>query len=309
METNRTRQIKLRHLSAFVEIVKHGSLKAAANHIHLSQSAISKTLQDLEKILGTELLRRDRGGIELTREGRVFRQFAEQGLAALSHGIESIDAISTRHGTPLRIGCLPSVAASVLPDVILNFATLSPATPLVVEDGRIENMLDRLRSNELDLVLGRMARPETMKGLSFTQLYSEQVVFVAAPDHPLVDATDVRALQSGFTLYPPVGAAIRSSVDQFMITQGANDWPNRLETVSCPFGRAMTLGPARPVWIISQGVVAQDIDVGRLVRLPIDTNSMAGPIGIMARSEEDPMPATRLFRRSLLEMSTTNPAP
>jgi LysR family pca operon transcriptional activator len=306
METNKLRQIKLRHLSAFVEIVKHGSLKAAANRIHLSQSAISKTLQDLEKILGTELLLRDRGGIELTREGMVFRQFAEQGLAALSHGIESIDAVSAGRGTSLRIGCLPSVAASVLPDVILKFTTLSPSTPLIVEDGRIENMLDRLRSNELDLVLGRMAHPETMKGLSFTQLYNEQVVFVAAPDHPLADATDVRALQSGFTLYPPVGAAIRPSVDQFIIAQGAGDWANRLETVSGPFGRAMTLGPARPVWIMSQGVVARDIEAGRLVRLPIDTSSMAGPIGIMARSEEDPMPSIRLFRQALLTMSTSN---
>lgn len=303
METNKLRQIKLRHLSAFVEIVKHGSLKSAAAHINLSQSAISKTLQDLEDILGTDLLTRDRGGIELTREGAVFRQFAEKGLAAIGHGIESIDAVSAGRGTPLRIGCLPSVAADVLPDVILSFAKLSPSTPLVVEDGRIENMLDRLRSNELDLVLGRMARPETMNGLSFTPLYNEQVVFVVAPDHPLAGTTDLQAVQISLTLYPPVGAAIRPAVDRFMITQGITEWPNRLETVSGAFGRAMTLGSARAVWIISQGVVARDIDAGRLVPLPIDTSGMAGPIGIMARSEEDPMPAIRLFRQTLLAMN------
>lgn len=302
METDKLRQIKLRHLSAFVETVRYGSLKAAAEHINLSQSAISKTLQDLESILGAELLTRNRGGVELTREGAVFRQFAEQGLVALSHGVSSIDAISAGRSTPLRIGCLPSVAADFLPDAIAEFTTLSPTTPLTIEDGRIEDMLERLRANALDLVVGRMAQPNVMAGLSFTPLYNEQVVFAVAADHPLAGTTDLNALQSTLTLYPTTGAAIRPAVDRFMFAHGFGEWPNRLETVSGAFGRSMTLGPARPVWIISHGVVAKDINAGRMVPLPIDTSSMDGPIGIMARSEEDPAPALRLFRQSLLAL-------
>ncbi len=82
MESNRLRLIKMRHLSAFVETVRCGSLKAASERIFLTQPAISKTLKDLEVILGVALMRRDRGGIELTREGAVFQQFAEQRFAA-----------------------------------------------------------------------------------------------------------------------------------------------------------------------------------------------------------------------------------
>ncbi len=100
-----------------------------------------------------------------------------------------------------------------------------------------------------------MGRPETMAGLSFTQLFSEQVVFAVAIDHPLAHAT----------------------------------------------GRTMTLGPAAAIWIISKGVVAQDIEAGRMVTLPIDTSTMAGPVGILARSEEDPTPTIRLFLQSILE--------
>lgn len=302
METNKTRLIKLRHLSAFVETIRHGSLKNAAKQINLSQSAISKTLKDLETILGVALLKRDRSGIVLTREGRVFRQFAEQGLASINHGIASIEAISAGQSTPLRIGCLPSVAADLMPDVIQAFTKLSPSTPLVVEDGRIETMLDRLRTNDLDLVLGRLARPESMTGLSFTQLYSEQIVFAVAPTHPLVGTSDLDAVQSSLILYPPVGAAIRPAVDQFLIANGMGHWPARLETVSSAFGRSMTLGSAQAIWIISRGVVARDIQAGRMVTLPIDTSSMAGPIGVMTRSEEDPLPSIRLFRQSLFEV-------
>ena len=291
----------MRHLSAFVETIRCGSMKLAAERIFLTQPAISKTLKELEAILGAPLLLRDRGGVRLTREGIVFRQFAEQSLAALSHGIASLDALTAGTAAPLRIGALPSVAADLLPDVILSFADLSPTSPVTVEDGPIGALVDRLRSGALDIVVGRMGRPEMMNGLSFTQLYSEQVIFAVSAEHPLAKCNDVRALEDLRVLYPPKGAAIRSLVDRFMIARGIGEWPNRLETVSGSFGRTMTLGPAQAVWIISQGVVARDIAAGRRVAMPIDTSEMAGPVGILARSEDEPTPSMRLFRQALLD--------
>lgn len=300
MESKRAKQIKMRHLSAFVEIVRHGSFKTAAETLNLTQPAISKTLKDLERILQSSLLKRDRGGVELTREGTIFRQFAEQSLAALNHGLTSLDAEDAGAAEPLHIGVLPSVAADLLPDVILRFSELSPASPITVEDGTIGSLIDRLRSGDLNLVIGRFGRPETMTGLSFTQLYSEQVVFAVAPDHPSANCKNVSELGGFRILYPPRGSAIRPLIDRFLITNGVSDWSNRLETVSGAFGRAMTLGPARAIWIISQGVVAQDVAAGRMVILPIETQEMSGPVGIMARSEEEPTPTVRLFRQALL---------
>jgi LysR family pca operon transcriptional activator len=299
MESIKLRQIKMRHLLAFVETVRGGSLKAAAERIHLTQPAVSKTLKDLEHILGVALLKRGRGGIELTREGAVFRHFAEQSMVSLGHGLAGLDALERGTEAPLRLGALPSVAADLLPDAVIQFAELSPTNPVSVEDGQIGALIDRLRSGDLDLVVGRMGAPERMTGLSFTQLYREQVVFTAAPDHPLAGATDVQALDGATLIYPPEGAAIRPLVDRFMLSHGLSGWTDRLESVSGAFGRTMTLGPARAVWIISHGVVARDIAAGRLVALPIDTSSMAGPVGIMARSEEQPTPAMQLFRQAL----------
>lgn len=300
MEYKQARRIKMRHLSAFVETVKCGSLKAAAASTFVTQPSISKTLKDLEEIIGAPLLNRDRGGVELTREGAIFRQFAEQSLAALSHGLASLDALTAGEGAPLRIGTLPSVAADLLPEAILAFSELSPSTAVTVEDGRIDALLERLRSGDLDLVVGRMGRPEVMSDFSFTQLYSEQVVFAAATDHPLINCSDLNELEKSLILFPPQGAAINPLIERFLIAHGIGKWQNRIETVSGAFGRSMTLGPARAIWIISQGVVARDIAAGRMALLPIDTTEMAGPVGIMARSEEDPTPNIKLFRQALL---------
>ena len=103
MESNSATRIKSRHLASFVEATRSGSLKTAATHLYLTQPAISKALKDLEDILGARLLERGRGGLSLTREGEVFFPFAEQSLAALSHGVASLEAISAGRAAPLRI--------------------------------------------------------------------------------------------------------------------------------------------------------------------------------------------------------------
>jgi LysR family pca operon transcriptional activator len=61
----------------------------------------------------------------------------------------------------------------------------------------------------------------------------------------------------------------------------------------------MTLGALRPVWFISRGVVADDLDAGRLVALDLDMGPTEGAVGIMARSEENPSPLVGLFRGAL----------
>jgi len=125
-------------------------------------------------------------------------------------------------------------------------------------------------------------------------------VFAAAVDHALINCTDLDLLDQSLILFPPKGAAIRPLIERFLIAHGIGKWQNRIETVSGAFGRSMTLGPARAIWVISHGVVASDIAAGRLATLPIDTSEMAGPVGIMARSEEDPTPTIKLFRQALL---------
>lgn len=304
IESNAARRIKLRHLTAFVETVRLASLKAAAKHMGLTQPAITKTLNDLDAIVGTRLLTRSRGGVVLTPEGEAFLPFARQSQAALGHGLSHLARLSGGRVAPLRIGALPSVAAGILPDAVERFAAISPETPLSVQDGAIGALLDMLRSGGLDMVIGRMGSPEEMLGLSFDQLYAERVVFTACPGHSLADCADPAGLHDACILYPPPHAAIRPLVDRYLLARGARLDGQRIETVSEAFARAMTLGPMRPIWIISQGVVARDVRAGRLIELPISSRAMEGPVGVMTRSDDTTSPQGLLFRQLLAGCAT-----
>jgi LysR family pca operon transcriptional activator len=288
------RRIKFRHIQCFVEIVREKSMKRAAERLYLTQPAISKTLKELEDILGAQLLTRSRAGIELTRQGEVFLHFAEMSLASLQQGLDGVRQVDETGKTRLSVGALPSVAARLMPEVAKEFYDLAPSVTLRIVDGPHRFLVDRLRSGALDLVIGRLGAPDSMQGIAFMQLYHERVDFVVRAGHPFLKDPDLKRIGEWPVIYPPEGAAIRPLVERFLIANGVGELPNRLETVSGAFGRVYTR-KSDAIWIISSGVVANEIEDGRLVRLPFDTAMTRGPVGQMTRPDVEPTPAARVF--------------
>ncbi|WP_137701313.1 pca operon transcription factor PcaQ [Marimonas lutisalis] len=292
------RRIKFRHIQCFTEIAREGSLKRAAETLHLTQPAISKTLKELEDILGATLLTRSRAGTSLTRQGEVFLHFARASLASLQQGLDEVHETGTNARARLRVGALPSVAAWLMPPVAREFAALAPDAVLQIIDGPHGYLTDRLRLGELDLVIGRLGPPDMMQGLSFTQLYSEEVAFVTRAGHPLTRDPDLRRIADFPVIYPSRGSAIRPLVERYLAENGIGDLPRRIETVSGAFGRVHTR-QSDCVWIISAGVVTNEIADGHLVRLPFDTAITQGPVGLMSRPEAPSTPAQDIFRLAI----------
>lgn len=295
------RRIKFRHLDAFSAIARARSFKTAAEQLNLTQPAISKTLKELEEILGVVVMERSRAGVSLTPQGEIFLQFAEQSTAALRHGLRSIQATGATAGR-LKIGALPSVASSLLPRAVLAFVAKSPDTLVEIQEGPHHDLTGGLRSGGFDLVVGRLGAPDTMVGLSFQQLYSEEVLIVASPNSPALNVRDFAALNAFRILYPPKASAIRPLVARLLISQGVPLFRNRIETASSAFGCAVTMADPNSVWIISRGVVADEIENGRLVPLKIDMGPTRGAVGIMSRAEEVLSVPTRVFSRLLSEL-------
>ena len=296
------KRIKFRHLDAFSVIARERSLKQAAEVLGLTQPAISRSLKELEEILGASLMDRSRAGVRLTAEGEVFLQFAEQSLGALRQGLRSVQNETAATGR-LRIGALPSVASGLLVRAIKAFGADHPDTLLQIEEGPHHALIGQLRSGALDLVLGRLGRPETMDGLTFHQLYSEEVVVVCRPDSPAAQVKRFEDLASFRVVYPPKATAIRPLIARMLIAKGVALFPDRIETASAAVGRALVRDDPGLAWFITKGVVVDDIASGRLVALDLDLSATLGAVGIMARAEEVPPPAARSFIRCVTRVN------
>jgi len=280
-------RIKFRHLQCFLEVARQGSVVKAADILGITQPAVSKTLKELEDTLQVPLFDRTTRGARLTPFGDVFLRHAGASVAALRQGVDGIAQVRNRGGATVTVGALPTVSAGMIPRAILAYKARAVGTTVRVVTGDNAVLLAALRVGELDLVVGRLAEPEQMKGLAFEHLYTEPVSFVVRPGHPLTRETGF-ALERilGFTvLMPNEGSIIRPSVDRLLLANGIGNVPDRIETVSMPFGRRYVRA-SDAVWIISRGVVAEDIAEGHLSELVIDTAMTNGPVGLTTRTDQ-----------------------
>lgn len=281
-------QIKLRHLTTFIEVARTVSVGKAANILNVSQPAVTRTIRELEETVGVALLEKDGRGIRLTSAGEEFRRHAGASIAALRKGVDAVRLGAMQAAAPLRIGALPTVSARIMPAAVRNFLSESHGGRLKILTGENAVLLEQLAAGELDLVVGRLAAPERMIGLTFEHLYSEQILFVVRPGHPLLaEAPFDLARLAGFTvLMPTATAIIRPFVDRFLIAHGLPDTGARIESVSDSFGRAF-IRDSDAVWIISEGVVANDVAAGHLAALPVDTSETRGAVGLTMRADTE----------------------
>lgn len=297
-------RIKLRHLSCFLEVSAQRSFGKAANRLGLSQPAVSKAIAELEAILGSGLLQRSRGGVFLTPAGEAFRRYAETGMAALRDGFESIGQTTRGEGGLLAIGALPTVANRLVPAALLLAKRQGLAASIRVLTGPNDYLLGQLNAGSLDIVVGRLSEPRLMQGLSFEPLYSDEIAFVVRPNHPLLALQSAAGRLSlhdiaAYTiLFPTPGAIIRPDVERLMLSQGLSRFPDVIETVSPSFGRRYTR-ISDAVWIISRGVVADDLEQAMLVALPVPVDRPTGAVGITTRADRAAGPAFNRLRDAL----------
>ncbi|MDR6100388.1 LysR family pca operon transcriptional activator [Agrobacterium larrymoorei] len=279
-------RIKLRHLQAFVEVARQKSVMRAADSLHISQPAVTKTVRELEDVLGVALFEREGRGIRQTRLGDIFLRHASATMAALRQAVDAVSREAAQTDPPVRIGALPTVSARIMPDAMTRFLGDVTQAPVKIVTGENAILLEQLRQGDLDLVVGRLAAPEKMTGLSFEHLYSERVVFVVRPDHGLLShKADLFTELSNYPMLMPTrNSVIRPIVDQFLISQGVVMPRTQIETVSDSFGRAY-VRMSDAVWIISEGVVVGDVEAGALAVLPFDTSDTSGPVGLTMRTD------------------------
>lgn len=295
-------RIKLRHLSCFLQVARLRSVAGAAEALHVSQPAISKTISELEQLLGSALFDRSKRRLFLSPFGEIFSRYASTSLSALRQGIDL--AQGAHEAALVRVGALPTVSAHILPDAVQAFTTGGSGIHTRIITGPNAYLLSLLRTGDVDLVIGRMTEPEAMYGLAFEHLYSERVVMVVRPGHPLLASEPFQlAMIEGYQLLMPTpDSVIRRLVDRMLLANGLTNLRDEVETVSNAFGRSY-IRQTDAVWFISQGVVARDLQEQQLVMLPFDTSETTGPVGFTTRIDTVPSLATTSFMQAVRDVA------
>lgn len=276
--------IRMRHLRTFLETARLGSLSAAADALHVSQPAASKTIRELEDILGSPLFDRSGRRLQLTRAGKTFQQHAGGAMTELERAQDLVRSVA-RQQTRIAVGALPTASTEIFPRAALAFREVCPDCVLRVSTGPNWLLLTQLREGTLDMVVGRMAHAGMMEGLSFRQLYPERVVPVVRPGHPVLGRDNPLAALAEYPLMlPPSGAVISPMVRAFLHTIGLPSPRPAFENVSHAFGRKV-VSESDTVWFISRGVVAEELNLGTLVAIDVTDDLLGGSVGVSMRQQ------------------------
>jgi LysR family pca operon transcriptional activator len=297
-------RIRLRHIRCFVSVAQERHLGRAADKLSLSQPAMSKTLAELEEIVGVKLFERGRLGASLTRDGEGFLTHAVAVLEALDGARRSVRA---EDGTAeaVHVGALPTVGPDLLPTALDIFRRKRPDAKVVIQTTANAPLLEMLKAGEVDFVLGRMADPQMLVGLSFELLYVEPLAIVVRADHPLAAA---RAVSLNDVVGHPLivsakGTIPRHNTESFFQSRGLKLPANCIETLSVSVARLIALR-SDAAWFTPIGAVRQDLEQKLLIRLPVSTDGTEEPVGLLRRSEGNLTFSALEFMRILRETAT-----
>lgn len=182
----------MRHIRAFLAVARVGNFTRAASELHVSQSALTVQIRQLEESLGVTLFDRGKRFAALTQVGKDV-------LVPLEKILVDTEALvsRTRELTSLRRGLvtmavLPSIAAQIMPKAIRKFTKLYPGIEVRIKDIVAERIIEAVKKEDVDFGIGSRLRPD--RELKSRSLQIDRLCAFVPKGHPL-------ARQPSVTLY------------------------------------------------------------------------------------------------------------
>lgn len=176
--------LKLSQLRHLVAVVEAGTVRQAAKSLFLSQSSVTKSIQQLEEAVGTALLHRTAHGVTPTAAGRAVIGRAKAIEAELREARNDIDNILGAGSGEVRIAASPTVAMSLLPRAVLEFKRERPRVSLQLQEGVYPDVLKAVRSGDLDFAICLVPEWVEDETVSFEILLADRVAPAVRVGHP-----------------------------------------------------------------------------------------------------------------------------
>ncbi len=175
--------VEISDLRAFVAIADLGSFAAAAQELHLSQSALSRRISKLEGNLGLRLLERTTRRVELSAHGRTFALKARQVVNGFDQSLLDITDAASKLTGEIAVACVPTAVNQLLPRVLERYQAQFPQILVRILDEGASEALALVTRGEADFGINYLGAQEG--NVSFTPLFEERFVLVCPADHPL----------------------------------------------------------------------------------------------------------------------------
>src|SRR5215470_11249710 len=261
-----TVNLDIRHLKLIVAVTEEQSVTRAGEVLHLTQSALSHQLREIEEKLGTPVFLRMNKRMILTQAGERLLLTARQVLNDMKRAEEHISQMAANRQGTLRISTECYTCYHWLPDVMKEFRRKFPGVDVKIDAEATHRPIQALLQGKLDL--GIVSGVHREKQLQYRPLFEDEFVAVMPPDHPLVERPYLTARdfadQNVILYVSPEDSTLFEK-----ILRPAGVTPARVTTVPLTEAIIEMIKAGLGITALARWAVQEQIAAGNLVARPI----------------------------------------
>ena len=256
----------LRFLRYLDEVARSGSIRQAAERLHVAPSAINRRILDLEEELGTPIFERLPRGMRLTTAGELFVRYIRGRSAELDEVRSQIEELKGLRRGRVSLVASQALAPTLLPEVVAKFSAAHPLAGYVMRIGDHRQALEALRAYDADLALVFNLAPEA--DIEVIAAFDQQLVALMHRTHPLASRTAVKLRDCADypLVLPNRDIAGRQLLERYLARSTLKLLP-MVESNSFEFLRGCLYHGQGITFQIAVGAVT---DGGELVALPLE---------------------------------------
>ncbi|ALK87930.1 LysR family transcriptional regulator [Limnohabitans sp. 63ED37-2] len=292
--------MNLRHLEHWLALAETGSFSRAAEKLHITQSALSRSIQALEEDLGGPLVDRVGKKNELTPLGRSVLERARR-IVHEARELKQGATLLQRGGLgTLRVGLGSGPGAMLMTPWLVYMANHHPTVQVTVSRGSTELQLTQLRDRQLDALVVDLRRVEAAPDLKIEHVVDMRAGFVCRREHPVLQAHPRGVPLDALLSYPIASIQLSQEVARLLVDHyGPQANPAQMTTLQCEDIASLldVVGQTDAVYLGIVGAAREGLAQGRLVELqmrtPLKGQARLGLITLAGRTE---LPIMSVFR-------------
>lgn len=305
------RQLNSHQLYIFQMVANHLSFSRAAEAMEITQPAVSIQVQELEKFLGITLFHRRPRGLRITEAGEAVLAYSQQIFALSNQLVDTVQELEDLHAGHLLLGASTTPGEFLLPSIVGRFRQVYPGIHVELVIGNTRSIIQRIMDRDMDLGMVGDHVEEYSNDLEMLDYWDDEIVLVAAPDHPAasLDRPTVQQIVDLGLVGREEGSATRLAAErqlrglditpQFAIELGSNQAVKQAAMAGGGIGIISLLG------------ISAEVKAGLLVVLDVAGWSCKRPLTLIQPKDRYLSPSQRAFREFLMSdrASLSDPAP
>ena len=286
---------------ALCELANKGSFNRAAEALFVTPSALSRRIAKLEAAIGGQIVKRTTRAMELTEIGERLISKAQPLLYALDDAMEDASRLARGLESQVTLGCVATVAFSLIPAAIAAFKRDFPSVRINLRDGEGASITSAVLTHEVDLAVSTVV--DKKDGLISELIKNDPIVLACPKGHPLAESVEVtwEEVRSYRLLGFKSHVAIRQLIDRSLQARNTDcPWFYEVDSLASLIGALRSGEFVAPVPQLLANHISELATV-RLVAPCIERS-----IYLIRRSEHASVPASALWNtiRSALKRQT-----